>query len=177
MANVRLENPAVRIWLAFPEAFKDWENPTAAEFNANPTNDKAGLIFDITCAVNQDGSNFDLADPDVDDSLSFCQVAGSQTATSLNPEITLEIFRSEDPDAEDTANLAFSLLAWKGVEYFAILSVGEEPGEDVAIGHRVKMARMGIDFPSDIFGSGEKVRLSQAMAARGDVNWNHRVAA
>lgn len=177
MANVRLENPAVRIWLAFPEAFADWQNPTAAEFNANPTNDPKGLIFDITCAVNQDGSNFDLGDPDVDDSLSFCQVAGSSTTTSLNPEITLEIFRSEDPDEANTANLAFGLLAWKGVEYFAIMSVGEEPGTAVAVGHEMKMARMGIDFPSDVFGSGEKVRLSQELAARGDVLWNHTVAA
>lgn len=177
MANERLFNPATRFWLAFPEAFADWENPTAAEFNANPTNDPSGLIFEITCALNQDGTNFDLGDSDTDDSLTFCQVAGAANPTSYNPDITFEIERSKDPLAANTANLAFGLLAWKGVEYFAILSVGEEPGEAVAVGHRVKMARVALDYPSDIIGTGENVRLSQAFAQRGDVAWNIRIAA
>lgn len=176
MANERLFNPATRFWLAFPEAFADWQNPTAAEFNANPTNDKSGLIFEITCALNQDGTQFDLGDSDTDDSLTFCQVAGAANPTNLNPEIVYEIERSKDPLGENTANLAFSLLFQKGVEYFAILSVGEEPGTDVEIGHRVKMARVGLDFPSDVFGSGENVRLSQAFANRGDVAWNVKIA-
>ena len=176
MANERLYNPATRFWLAFPEAFADWQNPTAAEFNANPTNALTGLIFEITCALNQDGTEFSLGDSDTDDSLTFCQVAGAQNPTSFNPEITLEIERSKDPIAVNTANLAFGLLAWKGLEYFAIMSVGKEPGAPVAIGDRIKMARQALDFPSDVLGTGENVRLSQATAARGDVAWNIRVA-
>lgn len=175
MANERLFNPATRFWLAFPEAFADWQNPTAAEFNANPDNDPEGLIFEITCALNQDGTQFDLGDSDTDDSLTFCQVAGAANPTNMNPEIVYEIERSKDPLAVNTANLAFGLLAWKGVEYFAILSVGEEPGEDVAVGHRVKMAKVALDFPADVFGSGENVRLSQSFANRGDVAWNIRI--
>lgn len=172
MANERLFNPATRFWLAFPEAFADWQNPTAAEFNANPDNDPDGLIFEITCALNQDETTFDLGDSDTDDTLTFCQVAGAANPTSMNPEITYSIERSKDPLEANTANLAFGLMAWKGVEYFAILSVGEEPGEDVAIGHRVKMARVALDFPTDAFGTGENVRLTQEFAQRGDVAWN-----
>ena len=175
MANERLYNPATRFWLAFPEAFADWQNPTAAEFNANPTNALNGLIFEITCALNQDGTTFDLGDSDTDDSLTFCQVAGAQNPISLNPEITLEVERSKDPLAANTANLAFGLMAWKGLEYFAIMSVGKEPGADVAVGDRVKMARQAFDFPADILGVGENVRLSQSTAARGDVNWNWKI--
>lgn len=177
MANERLFNPATRFWLAFPEAFADWENPTAAEFNSNAANAKTGLIFEITCALNQDGTNFDLGDSDTDDSLTFCQVAGAANPTSYNPEITFEIERSKDPVDDNTANLAFGLLAWKGVEYFAIMSVGKEPGAPVAVGDRIKMARVALDYPSDIFGTGENVRLSQAFAQRGDVNWNYEIAA
>lgn len=177
MANERLFNPAPRFWLAFPEAFEDWKNPKASEFNANPDNDLTGLIFEITCALNQDGTNFDLGDSDTDDSLTFCQVAGAVNPTSYNPEITFEIERSKDRLAKNTANVAFGLMAWKGIEMFAILSVGEEPGEAVAVGQEIKMARMGQDFPTDTFGSGENVRLTQAFANRGDVNWNHTVAA
>lgn len=177
MANERLYNPAVRLWLAFPEAFADWQNPTVAEMNANPTNDPTGLIFNITCAVNQDGTTFDLGDSDTDDSLTFCQVAGAQNPTSYNPEITLEVERSKDPLQVNTANTAFGLLAWRGVEYFAIMSIGEEPGKPVAVNERLKLARVAIDYPTDVMDTGANVRLTTAFAQRGDVNWNHRVAA
>lgn len=177
MANERLFNPATRFLLAFPEAFADWQNPTVAELNANPDNDPTGLIFEITCALNQDGTTFDLGDSETDDSLTFCQVAGNANPTSLTPDITFEIERSKDPLAQNTANTAFSLLAWKGVEYFAILSVGEEPGEEFDVRHRVKMARVAVDHPVDAVGTGENIRLQQTFAQRGDVNWNYIVTA
>lgn len=101
----------------------------------------------------------------------------SESPRSYNPEITFEIERSKDPVDDNTANLAFGLLAWKGVEYFAIMSIGKEPGAPVAVGDRIKMARVALDYPSDIFGTGENVRLSQAFAQRGDVNWNYEIAA
>lgn len=175
MANERLYNPAVRLWLAFPEAFADWQNPTAAEMNANPDNDLDGLIFNITCAVNQDGTTFDLGDSDTDDSLTFCQVAGAQNPTSYNPDITLEIERSKDPLQANTANLAFGLMAWKGIELFAVMSLGREPGAAVTARDRLKMARVALDYPTDVVGTGENVRLTQAFAQRGDVNWNYIV--
>lgn len=176
MANERLFNPATRFLVAFPEAFEDWQNPTADELNANPDNDPSGLIFELTCALNQDGTTFDLGDSDTDDSLTFCQVAGAVNPTTLNPEIVYEFERSKDPLAVNTANLAFSLFAWKGVEMFGILSVGEEPRTAFDVGDRVKMARFAIDYPTDTIGTGENVRLSQTTAARGDVNWNYEIA-
>ena len=176
MSNERLFNPATRFWLAFPEAFANWQKPTAAEFNANPTNDPKGLIFEITCALNQDGTTFDLGDSETDDSLTFCQVAGAVNPTSENPEIVYEIERSKDPLAVNTANLARSLLQFKDVEYFAILSVGKEPGEPVtALEDDIKMARVGLDYPADVFGAGENIRLSQAFANRDDVLWNYTI--
>ena len=49
MALARLNSDEVyRFYLASPFAFTDWENPTAAEFNANPTNDPGGEIWNIT---------------------------------------------------------------------------------------------------------------------------------
>lgn len=172
MANERLYNPATRFLLAYPEAFADWQNPTVAELNANPDNDLTGKIFDITCALNQDDTTFDLGDSETDDSLTFCQVAGNANPTSMNPDIVFGIERSRDPLEDNTANVAFGLLAWKGVEYFAILSVGEEPGTEFAERHRVKMARVAVDNPVDLIGTGENIRLQQTFAQRGDVLWN-----
>ena len=175
MANDRLYNdpvPQTRFLIAFPEAFADWQNPTADELNANPNNDPTGLVFNITCALNQDGTQFDLGDSDTDDSLTFCQVAGAVNPTTLNPEIVYEIERSKDPLDENTANLAFGLLAWKGVEFFAIASIGEDPDADFEVGDRIKMARVAVDYPTDVFNIGENTRLSQELANRGDVAWN-----
>lgn len=183
MADVRLYDPAVRIYLAAPNHFANWQEPTAAELNANPNNDPNGTIFNITCAVDRADSTFDLGDAEVDDSLSFCQTQGTTSPTSFNPEISLSIFRStepwivSDPDSFNTANLAFSLLAWRGVEYFAIMSVGEKYDEVFDIGDRLKMAKVVTPDPVDSVGSGENVRLSVDLLNRGDVLWNYRVEA
>lgn len=183
MANERLFGPATRFYLASPLAFADWQNPTTAELNANPTNSPNGLIWDITCALSEDGTQFDLGESETDDSLSFCQVAGAVTPTFYNPEIVFSVFRStnawvvSDPTTYDTAELARTLLSYKGIEYFAILSVGEENGTDFAVGDRVKMARVSTDYGVDEIGAGDNAMLMQDFANRGDINWNYELTA
>lgn len=183
MALKRLQGLVHRLYLVSPLAFADWENPTVAELNANPTNDPNGLIFNLTCALNTDGTQFDLGDPEMDDSLTFCQRAGEETEISKTPEIVFEAERSRtpwlvsDPASLDTANLAFSLLAWRGVEYFALMSVGKGPDEPFAVDDRIKMAQVATDHGLDVTGSGENIRLQQNFASRGNVNWNYRLTA
>lgn len=183
MANERLFGPATRFYLASPLAFADWENPTTSELNANPTNNPNGLIWNITCALDEDGSTFDLGDSDTDDSLAFCQTAGTADPTSYNPEVVLSCFRSTnpwvvaDPATFDTANLAFSLLAWRGIEYFAIASVGKESDEAFAVDDRIKMVRVATDYGVDEVGSGENVKLNSTLGFRSDINWNYKLGA
>lgn len=183
MALARLQGLVHRIGLAHPLAFADWQNPTVAELNANPTNDPNGLIWNLSCALNQDGTQFDMGDPETDDSLTFCQVAGTAPITGFSPEIVFQIERSAEPwlvsDAAtlDTANLAFSLLAWRGVEYFAWMSVGRGPEDPFEVGDRIKLARVATDHIIDEMGSGENVRGTQTFADRGDVLWNHTLTA
>lgn len=188
MALRRLQKDRVyRFYLAHSLAFANWQTPTVAELNANPTNDPNGLIFNITCAVNQDGTTFNLDDPDLDDSLSFCQESGSSESMALNPDVTLEIFRSDAPWTNaasatsgagfNSANLAFTLLAWRGVEYFALMSVGKADDAPFAVGDRIKMAEIATDYGVDVLASGENIRMSQDTARRSRVNWNYKVAA
>lgn len=172
MATERLKGTHTRWLIAFPQAFADWRTPTAAELNA-----RDGLVFEITCAVNQDGSNFDLGDSETDDSLTFCQEAGAVNRTTENPDIVYEVERSRDRLDDNTANTAFGLLAWPDVEYFAIMSVGEEPNSAIAVGDQIKMARVATDYGVDVHGNGENIRLSQTFLNRGDVNWNYEVVA
>lgn len=184
MALARLtEDRVYRFLLASPLAFEDWRNPTSAELNANPDNDPSGLIFNVTCALNTDGTTFSLGDPELDESLSFCQEAGDSEIMALTPEIVFEIFRAteetrlNDPTKWNSSHLAFTLLAWRGVEYFAILSIGENEDEPFAPGHRIKMAEIATDWGTDVVGSGENVRLANDFAARSRVNWNYEIAA
>lgn len=188
MALRRLKRDEVyRFYLASPLAFANWEDPQVDELNANPTNDPNGLIFNITCALNQDGTTFSLDDPELDESLSFCQSAGTTERMAENPNVVLEIFRSQQAwtnasstssaNGFNSANLAMSLLAWRGIEYFAIMSVGKADDAPFAIGDRIKMAEVATDFGIDVLGSGENVRMSNDMAARSRVNWNATLTA
>lgn len=174
MADERLYSPASSFYLAAPNAFADWEDPLAAEFVAGLAD---GTIADLTCALNQDGTEFNLDDSDTDDSLSFCQVAGAEEPTFYNATVVYEAFRSFDELDANQATTAFEWLAWPDIEYFAILRVGPEPGVAVTAGDRLKMVRVKTDLPVDVFGSGENVRISNSFLFQGDINWNHEVSA
>jgi hypothetical protein len=176
MVNSRLFAPAASFYLASPFAFADWTQPTTAEFTAGLS---GGWIVDLTCALNQDGTQFDLDDSDTDDSLSFCQVAGAEEPTFFNATIVYEAFRSFDELDDNTATTAFEWLAWPDIEYFAIARVGEEPGTAVSVGDRLKIARVMTDYPVDVYGAGENVRIQQNFLFQdtAELAWNYEVAA
>lgn len=188
MALRRLQDDEVYRWyLASPLAFADWENPTAAELNANPTNDPNGLIWNLSCALDQDSSQFDLDEPDSDDSLTFCQSAGNQEPTEYSATVVFGVQLAKERwldasstlavDGFNTSTLAQSLLTWRGVEYFAILSVGKDVDASFAIGDRIKMAEVATDWSVLEGGSGEMYKATQTFAKRSRLNWNHAVAA
>lgn len=170
MANTRLYRENITFLLAHPEAFADRTAPTAAELN------NADLVHNITCALNEDGTEFTLGDSDTDDSLTFCSKAGISTPTFYNPTVTMEAFRDADVDATGVFNLAFDLLAFPDVEYIAVLRVGEDSDTDFAAGDRIKMVGVKTDFGTDVVASGENVRINQAFLNNDFVNWNYEVA-
>lgn len=184
MSNERLFNkpkPVTRFHLASRRAFKDWTKPTVAELNANLTNDPNGLVWNLTCAIAQEDTTHNLGGSETDEELSFCQVAGAVNPTTKNAEIQWTIFRDEKPwlvsdtTTESIANLAFSLLAWQGSEYFAIASVGKAYDQPFAVGDRIKMAGVATNTLADVLGSGATVKGTQAFLSRGDINWNYKV--
>lgn len=187
MALKRLQRDEVyRFYLASPLAFADWTAPTTAELNANPTNLPSGQIFNLTCALNTDGTQFDLDDPEIDDTLTFCQTAGNGEVVSRSATIVFESEMSKErwtpatsvlaTDGYNVANLAFSLLAWRGVEYYALLSVGKSEDEVFAVGDRIKMAQVSTDWGVPVMGTGENLRISQTFAKRSNLNWNYELA-
>jgi hypothetical protein len=170
MANTRLYRENITFLLAHPEAFADRTAPTAEELN----ND--ALVHNITCALNEDGTEFTLGDSDTDDSLTFCSKAGISTPTFYNPTVAMEAFRDADVDATGVFNLAFDLLAFPDIEYIAILRVGEDSDTAFAAGDRIKMVGVKTDYGTDVAASGENIRINQAFLNNDFVNWNYEVA-
>lgn len=185
----RLERDQVfRLHLASPILFEDWENPTLAELNSNPTNSPDGLIYNLSCALSVADSTFETDDPERDDSLTFCQsAAAAGDVISRGANIVYSWFLSKErwtdaasPTAVNGYNsstLASSLLTWRGKEYFAILSVGKDPEAPFAVDDRIKMALVATDNAVLEGGTGENLRRTATMADRGQLNWNKRLTA
>lgn len=171
MANTRLYRENITFLLAHPEAFADRTAPTAAELN------NTDLVHNITCALNEDGTEFTLGDSDTDDSLTFCSKAGISTPTFYNPTVAFEAFRDADVAANGEFNEAFDLLAWPDVEYIAILRVGGKSSDAFAAGDVIKMVAVKTDWGTDVVGNGENIRINQAFLNNDFVNWNYEVAA
>lgn len=162
----------VLLGLAVPEAFANWQAPTTTELNA--TN---GLVFNLSCALDESGTKFDLGDSDTDDSLTFCQSAGSSSPTFYNPDVVYQINRSTSPTAADQANTAFNLMAFPDTEYFALLRIGKAADAAWTVGDQVSMVRVSSDYPVDNAGSGDNVTTTQNWLVAGDVQWNYTLTA
>lgn len=189
MALERLTSDQAYRWrIAHRLAFADWENPTVAELNANSDNsDPNALIINPTCALSQDGSQFDLDDPELDETLSFCQSAGSGEVLTRSATVVFEYFDSAARwldatstaavDGYNSATLTHSWLAWRGLsDVFAILSVGPDQDAPFAVGDRIKMAEFATDYAIPNVATGTPRTWTQTTASRSDINWNYELA-
>ena len=170
MANTRMYRANVTLCLARPEAFADRTAPTAAELNG-------ALVYNITCALNEDGTSFTPGDSDTDDSVTFCDEGNVSSPTFYNPEVVFESFRDADTAATGEFNEALDLMAFPDIEYIAIMRVGGISTDAFAATNRIKMVGVKTDWGIDVLASGENVRLSQSFFANDFVNWNYEVAA
>lgn len=170
MANSRLFRGTVKHSLAFPEAFANWQTPTATELNST-------FVTDITCALVEASTKYDLGNSSTDNTLTFCSTAGSQTLTFYNPTVTYEFNLASNPTAVNQANTAYGLLAFPDIEYFGILRVGKDPALPYAIGDTVSLIRVATDWPAINASTGKNVTATQTMLQRGDILWRYVVAA
>lgn len=166
----RIFRQTVRIDIAYPEAFANPAAPTAAELN------NATLVKNITCALDEDSTEFTLNDPDTDDSLSFCDAAGTQTATFKNPNVVLVAYRDADRSAAATFATAFSHLSSADNPLIAILRVGLAYDQAYATNQFIRMVGGKTDLPVSVEESGENARISNTLLNDGFVNWNYKIA-
>lgn len=189
MSDRRLsEDRVYRFYLVSRHAFADWKNPTSAELNVNPTNDPSIPVWNLTCALNVDGTTFDLDDSERDESLTFCQSAGDSSPLSYSATVVFQFEESkvrwddatslDAADGFNVANLAKSLLMWRGLDdVFVIMSVGKGEDEPFAPGDRIKMVEVATDWATQVTGTGENIRWEQAFAKQSDILWGYELQA
>lgn len=170
MSNDPLYRGNTFLGLAYPEAFADPTAPTAAELNS-------ALVIDLTCALDEDGTEFTLGDSETDDSVSFCDTAGKVNPTTKNATIKYVAFRDQDRVATGYYNKAFNHLAFKGIPFYAVERVGKANNASFAIGDRVRIVAVTTDNPTDDVAVDKDITLTQAFAQAGLVNWNFKVVA
>jgi hypothetical protein len=166
----RIYRQNIRIDVAYAEGFANFATPTSTELNS------ATYVKNITCALDEDATEFTLGDPDTDDSLSFCDAAGNQTATFKNPSVVLTAFRDEDRSASGVFALALDHLAFPDAPLIAILRVGYNSNVAYATGQRINMVGAKTDLPVSVEESGTNARIQNTLLPDGNVNWGYVLA-
>lgn len=170
MANTKMLRPNVGIYVATSDAFTDWTAPTLTEI----TDDTK--VFNISPAVTDDYT-LNMTDSDADNSLSIIDNADVSTPTYFNYEASLDCFRDANLTATSVYNKARDLFDAPDVKYYLIKRVGKTHDAAFAEGDEISIYGVKTDFPIDIVGDGEMVRLGARFLVTGEVKVNVAVAA
>ena len=187
--NRKLFRNNIFFGLAAEEAFEDYTAPTSAELNDwfgftnapaagdSPAISTQGLVHNITCALAEDGTEYSLDDPETDETLSYCDAAGSQTAGLANATVAFAVFRDADRLALGEYNEGMELLFKPGIKYWAIKRVGKNSNVAFAPGDRVRLLLVETDYPTDTVDAQSPTILVNTMLFKGKYNWNYTLAA
>lgn len=170
--TTQLRRTSVSWYIALPEAFADRTAPTSAEFGG-------ALVYDITCAVDEDGTTFQLTDSDTDDRYSYCTESGLDKPTNYNPEVELAFYRDADRTATGAFADAFNLMRYPDIPIYVIKRVGDQdntPGTAVAAADKISMQYIKTDFGIDTIGVDDPAMMTQGGLQQGWVLWNHTLA-
>lgn len=157
-------------------AFADRNNPKLAEVNT--TNVRLG--FDITCALDEEGTTFTVGSSELDERLSFCDSVGVSRPGQVNPELALAAYRDKDRNAAGVFNRALDWLRHADREYIILQRVGDQDSGPLngtaaapfALTDDLRMMAFRTDHPVDTLASGDPALLSQAGLTAGWLRWN-----
>jgi hypothetical protein len=187
--NQKLFRTNIFFGLAAETAFADYKAPTTEELNnwfaltavpasgPSPAMGPQGLVHNITCALSEDGTEYSLDDPETDDTLSYCDQSGTQTAGLQNATVAFAAFRDADRSATGVYNEALELLFKPGIKYWAIKRVGKNSNEKFEIGDKVRLLSVETDYPTDTVDATAATTILNTMLFKGGVNWNYTLVA
>jgi hypothetical protein len=166
----KLLRPNVGIYVAAADAFADYKSPTLAEIT------DATKVFNISPAVTDDYT-LNMTDSATDTSLAIVDNASVETPTFYNYEASLDGFRDADPTATSVYNKFRDLFDEPDVKYYLIKRVGFAHDAAFAAGQEVSVYGVKTDFPVDLVGDGEMLRIGARFLTTGEVAVNVAVTA
>lgn len=177
--GVKMLRANVTVLAAYPEAFADPAAPTAAELNSQfvYTTAEDKMVFNISCAITDDGLTANITDSDTDDTRTICDIGQVQNPTFTTYEVSLDGLR----DLSVTDNGVFNMFAdlFRGVDrpFWIIKRIGKPnsgafltDGSDV-----IKMFGVTTDTPNDLIEDKGLIKFGARFKNTGDVNINYRV--
>lgn len=166
----KMLRPNVGIYVAASNAFANFAAPTLTEIT------DATKVFNISPAVTDDYT-LNMTDSESDSSLAIVDNADVQTPTYYNYEASLDGFRDENLTATSVYNKFRDLFSTADVKYYLIKRVGKAHDAAFAAGDEVSVYGVKTDFPVDLVGDGEMIRLGARFLTTGEVAVNVAVAA
>lgn len=166
----KMLRPNVGIYVAAADAFADWSAPTLTEIT------DATKVFNISPAVTDDYT-LNMTDSATDTSLAVVDNASVSTPTYYNYEASLDGFRDENASASSVYNKFRDLFATADVKYYLIKRVGKLHDAAFAAGDEISIYGVKTDFPVDIVGDGEMLRIGARFLTTGEVKVNVAVGA
>jgi hypothetical protein len=118
-----------------------------------------------------------MTDSAADTSLAVVDNASVSTPTYYNYEASLDGFRDENLTATSSYNKFRDLFATADVKYYLIKRVGKAHSAAFAAGDEVSIYGVKTDFPVDLVGDGEMLRIGARFLTTGEVKVNIAVAA
>lgn len=174
-----LRRNSVTYWVADPSVQEDWANPTVANFTAALQD---GRMLDITCALDEDGTEHTLGNPELDDMRTFCTGSGKDVGVRETPELTLSIVRDQDRTANGVFNQTLAWFLFPDVPFYLIQRVGDQDtGPDLDAGRSAKpidstddlrITNWTTDNPIDNLGADQAAKIDVTPNHRGFVKWN-----
>lgn len=168
--STKMLRPNVGIYVATADAFADWTAPTLTEIT------NATKVFNISPAVTDDYT-LNMTDSATDTSLAVVDNASVSTPTYYNYEASLDGFRDADASATSVYNKFRDLFAAADVKYYLIKRVGKTHDAAFAAGDEISIYGVKTDFPVDLMGDGEMLRIGARFLTTGEVKVNVAVAA
>lgn len=168
--STKMLRPNVGLYVASADAFADWTAPTLTEIT------NATKVFNISPAVTDDYT-LNMTDSASDSSLAIVDNASVTTPTYYNYEASLDGFRDSDAAATSVYNKFRDLFATADVKYYLIKRVGKTHDAAFAAGDEISIYGVKTDFPVDLVGDGEMLRIGARFLTTGEVKVNVAVAA
>jgi hypothetical protein len=168
--STKMLRPNVGLYVATADAFANWTAPTLTEIT------NATKVFNISPAVT-DGYTLNMTDSASDNSLAIVDNASVTTPTYFNYEASLDGFRDADPNTESSYTMFQDLFAEADVKYYLIKRIGKTHDAAFAAGDEISIYGVRTDFPVDLLGDGEMLRIGARFLTTGEVRVNVAVAA